>query len=120
VDKYEKPMKEFLNRSMRRHESGVTKKAEQFFKVFPKVTAMIATQLGENPFHLRGPLNVSALDSVMTVLVEEIAKIDSTLLKAKYHQLLEDKEFLRLIQINTTDVKTLQARIALVRETFLS
>lgn len=120
VEKYEKPMKEFLNRAMKRHDSGSTKKAERFFKVFSKVTALVATQLGEKPFHLRGPLNVSALDSVMTVLIEELANVETGKLKTKYKQLLADKDFLQFTQINTTDVKTLQARIALVREKLLA
>src|ERR1017187_5745625 len=67
VDKYEKPMKEFLNKSMRRHQKGDTKKVHAFLKIFPKVTQFIISSLGNKPFHLRGPINTSALDSAMCV-----------------------------------------------------
>jgi len=115
VDKYEKPMKEFLNRAMMRHEQGDSKKVEKFFDVFPKVTKRIVTALGEKPFHLRGPLNVSALDSVMCILVENYSKIDTGQLESGFESLVEDDEFLRVTQLGTTDTKTLQDRVALVR-----
>jgi uncharacterized protein with ParB-like and HNH nuclease domain len=74
VDKYEKPMKEFLNKAMKRHQAGTTKKVEKFFDLFPKVTQLVVSTLGEAPFHLRGPLNVSALDSVMCVVFHSCPK----------------------------------------------
>ncbi len=70
TDKYEKPMKEFLNSTMKRHVKADTKRAAAFFEDFPKVTELVASALGEKPFHLRGPLNASALDAVMCVLLE--------------------------------------------------
>jgi uncharacterized protein with ParB-like and HNH nuclease domain len=115
VDKYEKPMKEFLNRTMKRHAEGNSKKVKNFFDVFPKVTKRIVTALGKRPFHFRGPLNVSALDSVMCVLVENYSKIDEGQLKSGFESLLENEKFLRVTQLGTTDTKTLQERVAIVR-----
>ena len=112
-------MKEFLNRAMKRHEQGNSKKVEKFFEVFPKVTKRIVTELGEKPFHLRGPLNISALDSVMCVLVENYKKIDAKRLEHGYKSLSEDLDFLKFTQLGTTDTKTLQERVALVRKHLL-
>jgi uncharacterized protein with ParB-like and HNH nuclease domain len=119
VDKYEKPMKEFLNRAMKRHEQGDSKKVEKFFDIFPKVTKRIVSVLGEKPFHLRGPLNVSALDSVMCVLVESFSKTNVNQLESRFEALVADDEFLRVTQLGTTDTKTLQDRVALVRSHLL-
>lgn len=117
-EKYEKPMREFLNKSMKKHESGETTKAKKFFEIFPRVTKEVISALGDKPFHLRGPLNVSALDSVMCVLIEKGASIKSIDLKGIYSSLMNDKEFAYSTSINTTDAKTLQQRFSVVRRHF--
>jgi hypothetical protein len=118
-EKYEKPMREFLNKSMKKHESGETSKAKNFFDAFPKVAKEIVSSLGEKPFHLRGPLNVSALDSVMCVLIENHKSINSIDITGQFSKLKIDKAFENLTSINTTDAKTLQDRIAVVRKYFV-
>jgi hypothetical protein len=92
-EKYEKPMKEFLKKTMVKHDAGDTKKARLFFDVFSDVTVKVVRFLGEKPFHLRGPLNVSALDSVMSVLIENYKKIDSLDIENSYAKLLGDEDF---------------------------
>ena len=119
VDKYETPMKEFLNSAMRKHIEGNTKKAETFFTVFPKVTAMIVSALTAKPFHLRGPLNSSALDAVMCVLIERLSDINTDELANRYKTLSENKAFRDLALVSTTDTKTLQARVELARKALL-
>ncbi|MDM0002707.1 DUF262 domain-containing protein [Variovorax sp. J22P240] len=118
-DKYEKPMKEYLNAAMKKHVDGRTKKSEQFFEVFPKACELIAGALGEKPFHLRGPLNVSALDGVMCVVIENLNNIDPSELSIRYKKLLGDPEFRRLTLLATTDTNTLQARVKLAREVLI-
>ena len=117
-DKYEKPMKEFLNKEMIKHDSGDTKKVNLFFDVFPKVTETVVKELGEKPFHLRGPLNVSALDSVMSVLIENYKKLDAIDIDEKYTELLDNEEFKEYTRYNTTDTKTVTDRIEIVTEIF--
>ena len=119
VAKYEKPMKEFLNRSMKRHATADTKKVKKFFDLFPQVTKLVATELPSKPFHLRGPLNVSALDSVLCVIIENFQNINRESLSSRYKRLLRDADFLRLTQLNTTDIKTLQERVSLVKSYFV-
>jgi len=116
---YEKPMKEFLNVTMRKHDSGETKKVKNFFAVFPEITRAVVEALGEKPFHLRGPLNVSALDSVMSVIIEHHKKIDFSSLSDRYKRLRKDQRFEEATSINTTDTKTVRDRIAVVKEYLL-
>ncbi len=118
-DKYDKPMREFLNKSMKKHESGVTTKARNFFDVFPDVTKEIVNALGEKPFHLRGPLNISALDSVMCILIENNHILRDIDISRKFSSLNMDDEFIRSTSINTTDAKTIQDRFAVVRRHFV-
>lgn len=115
VTSYEKPMKEFINKSMKIHQDGKSSKSKKFFALLPKVTELVVTTLGEKPFHLRGPLNASALDSVLCVLFEEFSSINKSKLKGNYKRLLDDKKFVDYTQIGTTDTKTVQERVRLVR-----
>lgn len=115
-DTYEKPMKEFLNKAMKKHDSGATKKVNSFMAVFSKVTESLVNSMGYKPFHLRGPLNVSALDSVMSVLIEHNKRVDFSGLKKKYSELLEDDKFDEYTRINTADTKTVRDRINKVKE----
>lgn len=119
VDKYEKPMKEFLNSAMKRHVDGTTKKAEIFFDAFPKATALVASALGEKPFNLRGPLNTSALDAVMCVVIEHPNQIKAAQLRERYEVLRKHPDFRDLTLLATTDTKTLRARVRLAREILL-
>ena len=119
-DKYEKPMKEYLNNTMKKHASGTGKKAELFFSVFPRVTALAATALGEKPFNLHGPLNASALDAVMCVLLEQPDAIKPDALRDRYGALTRHPSFRDLTLLATTDTKTVQARIKLARDVLLS
>lgn len=115
-DKYEKPMREFLNRAMRINQSGNTPKSKEFFEKFPIICEKIVSELGEKPFHLRRKLNVSALDSVLCCLFKNIAKINEINLAKSFQELKNDKQFDHLTTINTTDPKTLEERFELVEK----
>ncbi len=119
VDDYEKPMKEFLNRAMKKHNAGTSKKVLHFFDAFGKVTESIVESIGGKPFHLRGPINISALDSVMCVLIENHDRLGTINVKDRYAALLKDFEFGELTKTNTTDTRTVKERIKKVKEYFL-
>lgn len=107
--RYEKPMKEFLNVAMDTHKNGNTAHAIKFVKNFPKVAELICEKLGIKPFHIRGPLNSSALDSVYCVLLDHINQIPGDL-QARFSNLKEDKIFTESTYYGTSDVTVLQAR----------
>ena len=116
VAHYESPMKEFLNRSMKRHQKGNTRKAEKFFELFPATAEFIVEALGKTPFHIRGPMNASALDSVMCVALENIEDLEADDFKSAFNKLLKDDGFQAYTQIGTTDTNTLQQRFLIARQ----
>lgn len=116
---YEKPMKEFLNKSMKENKGGMTPKVVEFANTFPKVTKLIVDHLGERPFHIRGPLNVAAMDSVLSVLIENYKKVPKSGLKEKMDRLVESRDFQAWTRPGSSDAKVLQDRIALVRQVML-
>lgn len=117
---YEKPMKEFLNQQMRNHANGKgAAKAEKFVERFGEVTAAIVAQLDPKPFHVRGPLNLAAMDSVMAVLIRNSTKMPKDL-KARYAKLLKDDDYRKAIFFNTSDPKEVEARLRLAHKHLMS
>ena len=115
IKNYEKPMKEFLNKAMKEHQKGDTDKYKNFIDLFPKVTQLIVSKLGEKPFHLRGPINISALDSIICIILENFNNIDSSKLLENYNRLKSEERFSELTVISTTDTSVIQDRFKLVK-----
>ena len=113
VDEYEKPMKEFLNQAMKRDRKGSSSRVNRFSELFRKTSSLIVEQLGEKPFHVKGPLNVSVLDSVFCTILDNLEK--SNQLQKKYESLMKNQEFMNLSSSGTTDTNTVKDRFKLVR-----
>lgn len=116
VESYEKPMKEFLNKAMKNNQRGDSPRVKRFISRLPSALEMIVKACGSKPFHIRGPLNASALDSVLCVLLENPSKISVSKLKSGYSQLLRNKVFQKYTQKGTTDATTVRDRVTLVRK----
>jgi len=115
---YEKPMKEFLNKSMKRHNKGSTDEVKRFQMRFKKAAVLIVDTLGEKPFHVRGPLNASIMDSVFCTILSSLSKIPDDLAK-RYQKLLADKEFTDSTYYGTSDVTVLGKRFTRARKILL-
>lgn len=114
VNKYEKPMKEFLNITMKKNRRGNTSDIERFKKLFPMTAELILEELGEKPFHLRGRLSTSALDSIFCTLLDNFDKAPNDL-RERYQSLISDPAFEEVTTIGTTDAATVKRRFQLVR-----
>ena len=107
--KYEKPMKEFLNIAMDNHKHGTSAQVVKFVKNFPIVAELICKRLGDKPFHIRGPLNSSALDSVYCTLLDHVEKIPNDL-QTRFVNLKKNEKFTESTFYGTSDVTVLQTR----------
>jgi hypothetical protein len=112
--KYDKPMKEFLNQTMKGHSDGNSSGLNLFAGHFPKICEGIIKILGVKPFHIRGPLNLAALDSVMSVLMSAGPKVPIDL-RQRYDQLLDNEDFKKSIFFNTSDVAVVKLRLGLAQ-----
>jgi hypothetical protein len=108
-DSYEKPMKEHLNTFMSANREAASEEIKHLTNLFPKVTKVIISKLGDRPFHINGPLNSSALDSVFCTLLNNFSKIPDDLGK-RFKSLLKDDDFLSCTRTSTTDTLTLRRR----------
>lgn len=113
-ENYEKPMKEFLNVNMRIGQHGESSRVMNFLELFPKATKLIYKKLGEKPFHVRGPLNSSALDSVMSIVIEYFNEIPSNI-GARYKRLMNDENFHNSTYYGTSDASVLNERFEIVK-----
>lgn len=107
--KYEKPMKEYLNVAMDSNSSGSTQSVKWFADRFLSATKLVVHKLGSKPFHIRGPLNSSALDSVLCTIIENLEKLPDNL-GERYARLKADNEFSTATFSGTSDVGVLRAR----------
>lgn len=112
---YEKPMKEFLNTQMGLHRTGKDGPSVSFKKEFVEVCELVDETLPEKPFHIRGPLNLAVLDSVMATLISnKKARADG--LEDRFSALLKDAKFKDAIFYNTSDASVVQERMKLAKQ----
>jgi hypothetical protein len=113
-DDYDKPMKEFLNRTMNREKQGSSNEIKAFAAAFPKVAETIVSSFGERPFHVRGPLNSSALDAVFATLLQAKRELPADL-GARYQRLKLDPNFMETTFYSTSDLSMVKRRFEATR-----
>ena len=118
-EKYEKPMKEFLNQTMKEHIAGKTPKFLTFASLLPVVAKAIKSQLPPKPFHVRGPVNLAVLDSVTSVLISGADKIPTDL-GDRFKRLLADEKFKSYVFFSTSDTVSVKSRIEIARKYLLN
>jgi hypothetical protein len=120
IDKYEKPMKEFLNKTMSHYKKAEAIEVRNFIASFPAICKTIVEQLGQKPFHIKsGRINVSALDGVMGILCTVPRRIPDDL-ATRYQALKDDPEFANTLSFSTSDSTVVERRIQAVRRHLLS
>jgi hypothetical protein len=113
AEQYEKPMKEFLNKTMSHFKKADSDEVVRFVKIFPEVCAALVEKVGERPFNPRGRVNASALDSVMGVLIKR-GGVQSDF-RERYEALFNDPEFIATLSVSTSDVAVVRQRLTAVR-----
>jgi hypothetical protein len=119
VEAYEKPMKEFLNRTMHSEQSGASARVQKFKRDFPKAARVIVAEIGEKPFHVRGPLNASVLDAVFCTILDNLNRIPKDL-GDRFRTLIEDKDFQQATYYSTSDVTVVKARFTKAHNVLIS
>ncbi|MDX0277200.1 DUF262 domain-containing protein [Sinorhizobium meliloti] len=119
-EKYEKPMKKFLNDCAVDFKLLQEKNPEEMEKTLTDIGArflnactMIVDRVGAKPFHLRGKLNFSALDAVIVTLMRNP---DVENLTEKFKALVADKQFQDDVSFNTSDESVLNRRFDLAEK----
>lgn len=114
ADVYEKPMKEFLNKTMAANVKADSEDAKKFNSIFSDLVGQFVDAVGPKPFHIKGRLNASALDSVLGVLLRLGCVPEN--ISQRYANLLEDRDFTGTLSVSTSDSAIVKQRIATVRK----
>uniref|UniRef100_A0A7V3E6X2 DUF262 domain-containing protein n=1 Tax=Ignavibacterium album TaxID=591197 RepID=A0A7V3E6X2_9BACT len=109
LNHYEKPMKEFLNMVASKNKLKISDNVKTFIERFPIATEVIAINLKSKPFHIRGPLNASAFDSIFSVIINHINELPKNL-NERYLSLLNDPKFVDYTRLGTTDTRIVKDR----------
>jgi uncharacterized protein with ParB-like and HNH nuclease domain len=112
ASEYEKPMKEFLNKTMSHYKKGDSQEVRRFVENFPKVCAALVEKVGERPFNPKGRVNASALDSIMASLMRRGEVPEN--IRERYEALFEDSAFVDTLTVSTSDVAVVKQRLAAV------
>ena len=115
ADQYEKPMKEYLNKSMKANARFDTPRALEFERRFGDAVTKVTAALGPKPFRPKRVINAAVLEAVMVSVLEN-PEITVPQLKRNYTRLLANDEFEKVIRGATTDTKIVKDRLKLARE----
>lgn len=121
-NRYEEPMKQFLNEFLKRHRTfsaGISRDA--CHEPFVKSIRAIHGAVGDSAFKPRGRLNAAVLDGVMIGVATRQAQADiadAAGLKARYDALLADTNFLSTTDQATTNQDRVLSRLEMGIEAF--
>ena len=110
-------MQDFMDKYMEVLDKADSQTLEQWKERFSKACKRIVSQLGEKPFHLRGRLNLGALDSVMACTIELGDSLKPQIVD-EYARLRENDAFLASVTHNTSHTLEVHQRFNLVHSAF--
>ena len=120
-EKYEKPLKGFLNSFMAKHQNLDKISKEDFIQVFTSTYEFITRTVGNKPFRIKRNLNLGAFDAISIGVAERLKsgeiKNRAEFVEA-YKELVTNKEFISIVQGGTSDEKNVEARIDLAIKAF--
>jgi len=120
-DQYEKPLKGFLNMVMSRNRDCNEHSVEKLSEIFKKTFDFIVKSLHPRPFRIKRNLNLGAYDAISTGIAERLMKSDvkdHVAFQKAYTNLVEDDEFIQVVQGGTSDEKNIRVRLDMAINAF--
>jgi hypothetical protein len=118
-EKYEKPLKEFLNQYMGYNRYLKQQSAQDLTHCFENTTKLINASLGSSAFRPKGQIVASILDSVMVTVAHLLLSgksVTPSLLKKSYDNLLSDSTYLVSVAKATSDETVVKTRFELAMD----
>ena len=117
-ESYVRPMKEYLNVAMKSNKSGGSRRIARFSGDFRQAVKIARKELGDKPFHVRGPLNTAVLDSVLGTILAHRSRLRKDWIK-RFEGLKEMPEFLAATTAATADENSVKGRFRLAEKRLL-
>lgn len=120
-DKYQPPMKSFLNLFMSENKDNELIDRPAMCNVFQGTTRVILEKLSDKAFKPRRALNAAVQDSLMIGIARRLEKGPiSAEIRKEYESLMQNEEFGDLIYSQTSHLENVRRRIQLATEAFAS
>lgn len=110
---YQKPLKEFMSRSMRRLNRKTKEDLEDLTNLFIETCKRVETALGPRAFHITSGLNTAVYDSMMVGIAKSPAATAENILNM-YKTLLADTDYRKSVRDATTDMEVVRKRMEAV------
>jgi hypothetical protein len=119
-DRYERPMKGFLNDFAGANRQLELKSGDQMTDLFVQTVAVIHQNIGVKAFKPNRPFNAAIFDSIMVGVARNImqGRIRQEQLKLQYEKLLANPTYQQATETGTTDDEIVRRRINLATEAF--
>mgnify|MGYP000932520384 CR=1 FL=1 len=120
-NKYERPMKQFLDKFLSTHRNLPSDSEEKFSAAFEQSIAIARKAFGTKAFRPEKILNAAVFDSVMLGLSAALeAKPDRDLgkIRAAYEALLQNRDYVAAYSVSTADENQLKNRTVLATRAF--
>ena len=120
-EKYQRPMKEFLNDYMGKNRTFKLHDQVTLRHKFTATMKVIATTLGKKAFRPERAINAAVFDAVMIGVARRLyrgAIADSKAFVERYNELLKDSKFMTACLTATSDEKNVTERMRIASEYF--
>jgi len=115
IKNYEKPLKDFLNKFMRRNRNPADADLKKMRARFENTCTEVASALGKKPFHIKAGLNSAVFDSVMAAFSAHLREAPKDI-GGRYKALVNNPDYLNLVRSGTTDDETVRKRFELAEK----
>lgn len=110
---YQKPLKEFMSRSMKRLNKETKENLEKLVELFIDTCKRVQEALGAKAFHITSGLNTAVYDSMM-VGIAKTPTATAEKIREMYKILLADLDYRKNVRDATTDVEVVRKRMEAV------
>lgn len=113
-EKYERPMKEFLNKFSRSNRRPSPETIDEFRRIFRGTIEYVYEALGRGAFRPDRGLNAAVFDAVMVGVARNMqadSLVEISEMKNRYRHLFENEEFVRAYSQSTADEPNVATRI---------
>ena len=119
---YKSPMKDFLNRYMATNRHLKKQSKKDLEKIFTDTSQTILSGIGTRAFRPQRAVNAAVVDSLMTGIAKRIlakgAIKRSAQLKARFEQLMTDRDYLAAVETGTAQEANVRKRLEKAEEAF--
>jgi len=123
IEKYERPLNDFLNKYAGRNQNADEKKLNELSKLFLDSANIFLVSIKRRPFRLTKSLNVAVFDSCMVGMARRLSAApsrspDSVLVEKAYENLLLEPDYIEAVSRSTADEAFVKRRIEKATQAF--